>query len=315
MERIYGIETEYGTSSHILIDKEDSVAHESIVERMVNEYCAKECLSGFMVNGGRFYIDHGHPEYATPETSDPRKAALYEKAGERIVSRALSGVKMYKNNEDSFGNYYGCHENYGVRRDKFHVVTKHIIPFLATRQIFTGAGKYYMENGKWRFRISQRSLFRHGIPIFSVPKGVYAYNDYERFEVTCGDSNMSETATMLKIGATACVIDLIENDICPHVDIRNVTEVFESLLVDEGYRFYVELSDGRTITAIDAQRIYLDAARKYLDDKYGIFSLWGSTLDDLERNYYSAKHLDWPMKKLIVESALDSDWPQECKNI
>src|SRR3990170_3486880 len=126
-------------------------------------------------NGARYYVDHAHPEYSTPECATPRELVIHDKAGERILEQSLEEmqrilppgqrVAIYKNNSDGKGNSYGCHENYLVSRDApFARIVRDLTPFFVSRQVFTGAGKLGAE-GTWdeqtsdRFQLTQRADF------------------------------------------------------------------------------------------------------------------------------------------------------------
>jgi proteasome accessory factor PafA2 len=283
-------------------------------------------------NGARFYNDHAHPEYSTPECSTLRQLVAHDKAGERILAECarrrnltiLEGqeVGLYKNNTDFVGHSYGCHDNYLIQRDlPWDSLVAGVLPFLVTRQIFAGAGKLGIEGESAAgqpgvFQISQRSDF------FSVLVSIDTMNKrplvntrdephadaskYRRFHVIIGDSNMSEWATAMKIGTTAMVLDLIERGHAPKIEIAQPVDATKSISRDQNYHWILELSDGRKISAIDLQRLYLRAAQeaseKNPDTKWLLLE-WEAALDDLERDVTLTRdRIDWVAKKSLLET-------------
>src|SRR5207248_1445132 len=196
-------------------------------------------------NGARFYNDHAHPEYSTPECTTLRQMVAHEKAGERILAECArrrnlklpetERVRLYKNNTDFAGHSYGCHDNYLMRRDvPWERLVAGVLPFLITRQVFAGAGKMgiEVESGSAQpgvFQILQRADFFSVLvsidtmnkrPLVNTRDEPHAdVNRYRRLHVIIGDSNMSEWATALKIGTTAIVLALIERGEAPRIEI------------------------------------------------------------------------------------------------
>src|SRR3954464_4746742 len=196
-------------------------------------------------NGARFYNDHAHPEYSTPECTTMRQIVAHDKAGERIVAECArrrnahlpenQRVRLYKNNTDFVGHSYGCHDNYLMRRDvPWSRVVSGMLPFLITRQIFAGAGKMGIEmegaaSQPGVYQISQRADFFSVLvsidtmnkrPLINTRDEPHAdVNRYRRFHVIVGDSNMSEWATAMKIGTTALVLGLIERGEVPQLEV------------------------------------------------------------------------------------------------
>ena len=188
-------------------------------------------------NGARYYVDHAHPEYSTPECLLPSELVAHDKAGERILERSLAAyqatlppnvrVALYKNNSDGKGNSYGTHENYLVDRAlPFADLARWITTFLVTRQIFTGAGKVGSETGgPTPFQLTQRADFFEaeiGLettlkrPIVNTRDEPHADPDrYRRLHVIVGDANLCEVATFLKIGTTALVLRMLEDAAAP----------------------------------------------------------------------------------------------------
>ena len=263
-------------SAYYEIDKNRPLSFEEIKSDLV------------LSNGARFYNDHAHPEYSTPECTTLRQIVAQEKAGERILAECARRrnhklppgyeVRLYKNNTDFAGHSYGCHDNYLMSRDiAWDGIVAGILPFLITRQTFAGAGKMGIEaeSGSGEpgvYQISQRADF------FSVLVSIDTMNHrplintrdephvdasrYRRFHVILGDSNMSEWATAMKIGTTSLVLDLIERGEAPQLEIAQPVDANRSISRDQTYDWIIELKDGRKISAIDVQRIYLRAASK-----------------------------------------------------
>jgi Pup amidohydrolase len=307
-------------SAYYEIDKNRPLSFEEIKSDLV------------LSNGARFYNDHAHPEYSTPECTTLRQLVAHEKAGERILAEcarrrnlklpADQEVRLYKNNTDFIGHSYGCHDNYLMRREvPWDRIVTGVLPFLITRQIFAGAGKMGIEaesaaGQPGMFQISQRADF------FSVLVSIDTMNKrplvntrdephadaarYRRLHVIIGDSNMSEWATALKAGTTALVLDLIECGKAPKIEIAQPIGAIRSISRDQSYDWIIELSDGRKISAIDLQRLYLKAAQKIVtDDAEATWLLreWEMVLDDLERDVSLARdRVDWVAKKFLLSA-------------
>src|SRR5437868_13304077 len=244
-------------------------------------------------NGARYYVDHAHPEYSTPECVTPRALVIHDKAGERILERSLDEVieqmppntpvlSIYKNNSDGKGNSYGTHENYLVdRATPFGDIVRDLTPFFVSRQIFTGAGKLGLEaqwdeRGKHVFQLTQRADFFEtevGLettlkrPIINTRDEPHADPEkYRRLHCIIGDANMSEISTFLKVGTTAIVLKMIEDEFLPDLSIENPVEALHDVSWDIRCKQTVRLHEGRTISAIDLQYEYLDYAKKYVKE-------------------------------------------------
>ncbi|MGH2786658.1 MAG: depupylase/deamidase Dop [Actinomycetota bacterium] len=297
-------------------------------------------------NAARYYVDHAHPEYSTPECSNPRDAVIWDKAGERILEASIEAaqailpehdpVSIFKNNSDGKGNSYGCHENYLVtRRTPFPMLVKHLIPFFVSRQVFTGAGKVGVENGgdEIDYQLSQRADFFEvevGLettfkrPIINTRDEPHADPErYRRLHVIVGDANMSEIATYLKVGTTSIILKMIEDDFFiddftlaePVHAIRNVSH-------DPGCKATIALADGRSLTAVDLQWEYLRLAKKYAEENEvdsitgDVLDRWEHVLEGLERDpMMLAGQLDWVAKLKLLEAyrardGLDWDHPK-----
>ncbi len=291
-----------------------------------------------LANGARFYNDHAHPEYSTPECTTLRQLVAHDKAGERIVAECArrrtavlpegQTVRLYKNNTDFVGHSYGCHDNYLMRRDvPWGRVVSGMLPFLVTRQIFAGAGKMGIETESAAgqpgvYQISQRSDF------FSVLVSIDTMNKrplintrdephadpskYRRFHVIVGDSNMSEWATALKVGTTALVLDLIERGVVPEIELAQPLAALKAISRDQNFAWIIELSDGRKISAIDLQRLYLraaqDANRDADEETKWLLAEWESVLNDLERSVLLAgDRVDWVAKRNLLGALQDEE--------
>ena len=251
-KRIYGIETEYG----IIFTPEGrkTLPVEKAIRFLFEKLITTEhFLNVFLENGARFYQDTGcHPEYATPECSSPRQVAIYDQAGERILEdlqnyaeekireeRIPGKLSIFKNNTDFVGNSYGCHENYLVDRDvDFYYLAEQLIPFLVTRQIFTGAGKVFQTQDGIHYCVSQRAqhIYQKISGTTTNDRSIINTRDephadrekYRRLHVIVGDSNMSEYTNFIKIGTCSVVLQMIENSArCSDNDMCTSLKAFE----------------------------------------------------------------------------------------
>ena len=292
-------------------------------------------------NGARFYNDHAHPEYSTPECTTLAEIVAQDTAGERILAECAKRrnthlpegceARLYKNNTDFVGHSYGCHDNYLMRRDvPWERLVRDVIPFLVTRQIFAGAGKMGIEGEDAAgqpgvFQIAQRSDFFSVLcsidtmnrrPLVNTRDEPHADAEkYRRFHVIIGDANMSQFATALKVGTTALVLDLIEQGKAPQLEFADPIEATKAISRDRSCTWIVELRDGRKISAIDVQRLYLSAAREHcVADEETVWLLreWEQVLDDLALDFWRCRdRLDWVAKKFLLTTFQESeglDW-------
>lgn len=280
-------------------------------------------------NGARFYNDHAHPEYCTPECRRASDLVLHDRAGERIVMACASAlsrqraetVRIYKNNTDFSGHSYGCHENYLVPRalDWSHLADA-IQAFLVTRQVFAGAGKFAIEEEDrflaHGFQIAQRSDFFSELqsvdtmqrrPIVNTRDEPHADATlWRRFHVILGDANMSPFATWLKAGTTALVLEAIARE--PRRDWPRLAaplDALRSISRDSRWRWEVTLANGRRSTALDVQRTYLEAVRGLGiptdPDPSEVVAEWAATLEDLGTDPWRCRdRLDWVAKLAMV---------------
>ncbi|MFL6241556.1 MAG: proteasome accessory factor PafA2 family protein, partial [Acidimicrobiia bacterium] len=251
-----------------------------------------------LTNGARYYVDHAHPEYSTPECADALELVCADKAGERILARSMQAsrrllgsgqeIVVYKNNTDGKGNSYGTHENYLVDRAvPFATLVRNLLPWFVSRQVFTGAGKVGSENGAGAvdYQLSQRADFFEeevGLettlkrPIVNTRDEPHADPQaYRRLHVIAGDANLCEVATFLKVGTTAIVLAMIEDGfIEKDLSIIGPVASMRTVSHDPTCRATVELLDGGRITAIELQWEFLRLAQKYADD-VGLEALGG----------------------------------------
>ena len=289
-------------------------------------------------NGARYYVDHAHPEYSSPECSNPRDAVIWDKAGERILEQSIDAAQavagggervfIYKNNSDGKGNSYGTHENYLVARStSFPMLVKHLIPFFVSRQVFTGGGKVGAENGAdpVDYQISQRADFFEvevGLettfkrPIINTRDEPHADADvYRRLHVIVGDANMAEVPILLKIGATSLVLAMIEDDfIADDFTILEPVKAMRVVSHDPSLKQTFELADGRRLTAVELQWEYFRLAKKYAEENglaepsREVLERWEGVLEGLEGDPMSlSAQLDWVAKLSLLERYRDRD--------
>ncbi len=333
--RIFGLENEYGVTCTFRGQRRlspDEVAR-YLFRRVVSWGRSSNV---FLRNGARLYLDVGsHPEYATPECDNVTELVTHDKAGERILEGLLvdaerrlheegiaGDVYLFKNNTDSAGNSYGCHENYLVaRHGEFSRLADILIPFLVTRQLLCGAGKVLQTPRGAVYCVSQRaehiwegvsSATTRSRPIINTRDEPHADAErYRRLHVIVGDSNMSETTMLLKVGATDLVLRMIEagtvmRDLTLENPIRAIREVSHDIT---GQR-KVRLASGREASALEVQQEYYEKAVDFCERRgirtgtvERVLELWGRTLEairdeDLDR---ISTEIDWVMKHQLIE--------------
>src|SRR6187455_1290959 len=288
--RIFGLETEYGVTCTYRGQRRlspDEVAR-YLFRRVVSWGRSSNV---FLRNGARLYLDVGsHPEYATPECDSVVDLVAHDRAGERILEGLLvdaekrlhdegiaGEIYLFKNNTDSAGNSYGCHENYLVsRHGEFGRLADILIPFLVTRQIVVGAGKVLQTPRGAVFCLSQRadhiwegvsSATTRSRPIINTRDEPHADAErYRRLHVIVGDSNMSETTTMLKVGTTDLVLRMIEAGVVMRdLTLENPIRAIREISHDMTGRRLVKLANGREASALEIQGEYLQKARDFVD--------------------------------------------------
>ena len=294
-----------------------------------------------LTNGARLYVDHAHPEYSSPEVSNARDAVLWDKAGERIMAEAATRaaaipgttrLNLYKNNTDNKGASYGTHENYLMRRaTPFTSIVRHLIPFFVSRQVICGQGRVGLgQQGRDAgFQISQRADFFEvevGLettlkrPIINTRDEPHADADkYRRLHVIIGDANLSEIASLLKLGTTSIVLAMIEESFLDPstLDVERPIAELHAVSHDPTLRHLVTLRDGRTLTALQIQAEYCEQARKFVEDRYGsdadaitidVLERWEDVLTKLESDPVSlVSQLDWVAKLQLLEGYRSRD--------
>jgi proteasome accessory factor PafA2 len=300
-------------------------------------------VNAVLTNGARYYVDHAHPEYSTPECADPLEATLFDKAGERILARSMEAARrllpagqeivVYKNNSDGKGNSYGTHENYLVDRNvPFASLVRNLIPWFVTRQVFTGAGKVGSENGgeACDYQISQRSDFFEeevGLettlkrPIVNTRDEPHADpQKYRRLHVIVGDANLCEVATFLKVGTTAIVLAMVEDGfIDKDLSISTPVAAIRAVSHDPSLQATVDCASLGRCTSIELQWEFLRLARKYADETglescgpeaIGALVLdrWEAVLTALESDPRSLDgQLDWVTKLELLRAYAERD--------
>lgn len=333
--RIFGLETEFGL--HLDAPNARAVTPEEVAGHLFHSVVAWGRSSNvFLPNASRLYIDVGaHPEYATAECDSLTDLIASDKAGERIVHDLVAegeqrladaGVEgtihLYKNNVDSAGNSYGCHENYLVRRRAdFRAFASALLPFLVTRQIVTGAGCITRTPGGAHFSFSPRadhmwegmsSATTRSRPMINTRDEPHANAElYRRMHVIVGDSSMSETTTLLKVGATDLILRLMEARLpLPDLTLAKEMQAIRDVAHDLSGQATVELADGRRLTAVEVQQTYLDLVRSHVGgaieptaEVERILDLWQRGLDAVRNQDPSAvdTELDWAIKLRLIE--------------
>jgi proteasome accessory factor PafA2 len=292
-------------------------------------------------NGARLYVDHAHPEYSSPEVTNPLDVVRWDKAGELVMLEAVrrvaslpgvsTPINLYKNNTDNKGASYGAHENYLCSRETpFASLVRHLVPFFVTRQVICGAGRVGIgQDGRTPgFQISQRADFFEvevGLettlkrPIVNTRDEPHADADrYRRLHVIIGDANLAEISTYLKVGTTALVLAMIEaNFLADDLTIAQPVRELHEISHDPSLHHAITLSDGRTITALELQGEYLDRARKFVDDREGesaddqtrdVLARWESVLTRLGSDAMQlAGELDWVAKLRLLNGYRERD--------
>lgn len=289
-----------------------------------------------LANGARFYNDHAHPEYCTPECSNPDDLVAHDRAGERLAmacAEALSRqrgetVRLYKNNTDFNGHSYGCHENYLVPRAlPWHLLADAIQAFLVTRQIFAGAGKFAVETEdrflSHHFQISQRSDFFSELqsvdtmqrrPLINTRDEPHANPDlWRRFHVILGDANLSPFATWLKTGTTALVLEaILQQPRHPWPRLAQPLDSLRSLSRDPSWRWELPLAPSLPSTALEVQLAYLHAVRTScnlsLPGRTPLVNAWAETLEDLALDPWRCRdRLDWVAKLSLIRQFQEAE--------
>ena len=330
-----GLENEYGVTCTIRGQRRlspDEVAR-YLFRRVVSWGRSSNV---FLANGARLYLDVGsHPEYATPECDSVYEVICHDRAGERILERLVenaeerlaeegitgSTIYLFKNNTDSAGNSYGCHENYLTsRQDDFSNYAEVLIPFLVSRQIYTGAGKVLQSARGAMYSIAQRaehiwegvsSATTRSRPIINTRDEPHADAErYRRLHVIVGDSNMSEYTSFLKVGATALLLRMMED---PAVILRDLTlenpiRAIREISHDITCRRRVRLANGREASAFEIQSEYLERAQRFAEtndlneEERKALSMWEHCMQGIEQDPLTLdREVDWVIKYHLLE--------------
>jgi proteasome accessory factor A len=293
-----------------------------------------------LTNGARLYVDHAHPEYSSPECTNPRDLVAWDKAGEVIMAVAgehaskipgAQTINLYKNNTDNKGASYGTHENYLMQRaTPFAEIVRHLTPFFVSRQVVTGAGRVGIgQDGRTHgFQISQRADFFEvevGLettlkrPIINTRDEPHADAEkYRRLHVIIGDANLAEVSTYLKLGTTSLVLSMIEDRfLSADLSVQGPVQTLHQVSHDPSLKHLIVLQSGRKLTGVQLQMEYCEQARKYVEDRYGsdaddvtqdVLNRWESVLTRLATDPMSlSRELDWVAKLELLNGYRDRD--------
>ena len=300
-------------------------------------------VNAVLTNGARYYVDHAHPEISTPECRDALEVVRFDRAAEMIIAASMEAagnllpagaeVLCHKNNSDGKGNSYGCHENYLLARETpFGRVVSQITPHFVTRQVVVGAGKVGCElpgvaPDHVAYQISQRAdFFEEEVGLeTTLKRPIVNTRDephcdatkYRRLHVIVGDANMSEVATFVKVGATAIVLSMIEDDVLgDELELANPVGAIRQVSHDPTLQRTILLRSGRRATALEIQWSLLERARRYqrshglepVGEEVGasVLDRWEAILSGLERDVDSvADVVDWVAKRRLVDGFAD----------
>ena len=378
LPKVYGIETEYGIRHLGVAESNPITASSMLINAYLNELARAAAdaperigwdfedehpgndargfardgalppevethlVNAVLTNGARYYVDHAHPEYASPECADPLEAVRWDRAGEEVLKASMAAalrqlppgqeIVVHKNNSDHKGNSYGCHENYLMDRQvPFAKVVQYVMPHFVSRQIYTGAGKVGSEAGSTGgidvgFQLTQRAdFFEEEVGLETTLKrpNVNTRDEphadsskYRRLHVIVGDANLSEVATFLKLGVTGLVLCMIEDDWFGDRDfaLANAVPALRHVSYDLSLRRPMELANGTTMTALELQWEYLDLGRKYAEDRgydaFGgeavgtqVLQRWEQVLTGLESDPMEvAQQVDWVAKHRLLDA-------------
>ncbi|MBX9245378.1 Pup--protein ligase [Actinotalea ferrariae] len=333
--RIFGLETEYGVTC--AVESGRGLSADEVARYLFRKVVAWGRSSNvFLRNGSRLYLDVGsHPEYATAECDDVRQLVAHDRGGERILEGLVvdaqqrlkhegvpGTIHLFKNNTDSAGNSYGCHENYLVRRQgDFGRLADVLVPFLITRQVLTGAGKVLPTSRGAQYCLSQRadhiwesvsSATTRSRPIINTRDEPHAdAESYRRLHVIVGDSSMSETTTLLKVGATDLVLRLVEAGLpMREIALENPMRAIREISHDVTGSAPVQLANGRTATAVEIQEEFLARVQDHVASSVELTPVIKQTLDLWERGLRAVRsgdlslvdrELDWVIKLRLIE--------------
>ncbi len=333
--RIYGLETEFGVTCAAVGTR--ALSADEVARYLFRKVVAWGRSSNvFLRNGSRLYLDVGsHPEYATAECDDVRQLVVHDKAGERVLEslvvdaqerlehEGLPGrIHLFKNNVDSAGNSYGCHENYLIRRQgDFSRVADVLIPYFISRQIISGAGSILATPRGHLYTFAQRSdhiwesvssATTRSRPIINTRDEPHADAEaYRRLHVIVGDSSMSETTTLLKVGATDLVLRMIEaGQAARDLTLENPMRAIREISRDLTGTHQVTLVSGRRMSAVELQEEYLERVLAFVDGHVdrtpvidAVLELWERTVRAVRTGDHSLvdREIDWAIKESLIE--------------
>lgn len=327
---LLGTELEYGIAAPGRPDLDaDALA------ALVVDHCDAPATAGVsdthnrtLGNGGRLYVDHGHPEYATPEVRSASAVVLYEAAGDAILDRAAARasdvigapIRLFRNNTDGKGNSYGYHENLLLRRDVAWGALVAALPaVLVTRTVLGGAGRVGLgQDGRTPgFQLSQRADFFVQVTSLDTTRrrGIVNSRDepharprwWRRLHVITGDARRSGFATWLAIGSLALVVAALEEGLLPVIALRDPVAAFRAVSRDARCARPLALADGTSATAVEIQERFADAAgllleRRPFAEGAELLAAWRAVLDALRRDPRElAGQLDWCAKLAVLE--------------
>ncbi|WP_179389085.1 depupylase/deamidase Dop [Psychromicrobium silvestre] len=290
-------------------------------------------------NGARLYVDHAHPEYSSPEVTNPEDALIWDFAGDVVARQVLADlaarraageegvpdIQLYKNNTDSKSASYGSHENYLMPRQvPFGRIVSGLTPFFVTRQLICGAGRVGLgqDASTPGFQLSQRADFFEaevGLettirrPIINTRDEPHALADkYRRLHVIIGDANLSQVSHYLKFGTTALVLDLIERGLAPELEIWEPVEALRAVSHDVSLTRLYRLIDGRRVTALDIQWMYLEAAQEAVQtsDRHTstVLARWEEVLNGLAKGPEAVSgQVEWAAKLGLLDQYRERD--------
>lgn len=338
--RIYGIETEFGVTC--TFEGTRRLTPDEVARYLFKRVVAWGRSSNvFLTNGSRLYLDVGsHPEYATAECDDISQLVIHDRAGERVVEDLIADAQerlahediagqiyLFKNNTDSSGNSYGCHENYLIRRRADYLTQiEALLPFLISRQLISGAGKVLETPRGTIYSLSQRadhmwegvsSATTRSRPIINTRDEPHADSEsYRRLHVIVGDSNMCEMTTMLKVASMEFVLRMLESGFLKRdFTLDNPIRAIRDVSHDITGRGLITLSSGQSLTALELQTEYLRLAKEFsAQEEFNptlkrSLELWERALTAIETGNYSLieKDIDWAIKKKLLDSYMEKN--------
>lgn len=343
--RIFGVETEYGVA---VTGANQPVDPGQVAMTMFQPVVSRSrSTNTYLMNGARLYLDVGsHPEYATAEALEPNTALAQDLAGEQVMRRLAqeaqrrlrqthgesARIHLFKNNVDSAGHSFGCHENYLLRRQvPLSAIEHELIPFLVTRVLYTGAGRFTGEQGvPDGFEITQRADFlddaissatTRSRPMVNTRDEPHADSDlFRRLHVIVGDSNRSQTATWMKLATTHLVLCAIEEawragtpSGFERFTLADPSEAIRAVSRDRSGRASIRLTNGKVSCALEVQQRYLALVSAFvaehdadiddiLPDANHVLSLWSQALEAVEADDWQrlASWVDWAAKLRLI---------------